>query len=276
MRVELWAGAASHHARSLHPVWDHPTGWVKRGVVASHGCSVLSLCVCLWLSTPPQRGGRSSWSQMVLCWAFASTEMEVAGFIVLTEGKWWAREEFLWYTVQLLKTSWGFKSPFLWLLNPPTISDFSWGSIHRQNSAGHIGFVVMTIVQRRVPTCRKSFLHCFKADKATMGVLGIPSSRLSSLARCSKILRYLQSWARPQVGTEASCFLSREIPPSRENPLLLLCSCLSVVQPLETYYNMTRGWTDVKASTCYRLKKSIMLTYLPPLLYFSLWFCSSF
>lgn len=147
----------------------------------------------------------------------------------------------VWYTVQLLKTFWGFKSPFLWLLNPPTISDFAWGSIHRQNSAGHIGFVVMTIVQRRVPTCRKSFLHCFKADKATMGVLGIPSSRLSSLARWSKILRYLQraeqdhKWEqRPLVFFQGKSLLQRKT----------LFFCSAAVYLLSNHWKLITTWLE--------------------------------
>lgn len=33
--------------------WGHPTGWVNTGVVASCSCSVLPVCVCLWLPIPP-------------------------------------------------------------------------------------------------------------------------------------------------------------------------------------------------------------------------------
>lgn len=85
-------------------VWGHPTRWVNTGVVASCGCSVLPLCVCLWFPIPPWEETRNSWSQLVLKWSFASAEMQVAGFAVLTEGKSWVREEFLRCTSWLLET----------------------------------------------------------------------------------------------------------------------------------------------------------------------------
>lgn len=75
---------------------------------------------------------------------------------------------------------------------------------------------------------------------------------------------FAESWIRLQVGREASCFPSRDIP----NPPLLLCSCLS-----QEVYTLVEGWTSVEGSTCYGPEESIMLTYPPPLLYFSLWFC---
>lgn len=65
--------------------WDHPPVWVNTGEAASCSCSALSLWLPL-TSNPTARGGRSSWSQLVL-YQTLHREMQVAVLLYLLKKK---------------------------------------------------------------------------------------------------------------------------------------------------------------------------------------------
>lgn len=265
MRVKLWAGAGLQPTGRLHPVLRPPIwlGKHRSGGILQLLCAA---CVCLPLNSyPTKRGGRNSWSQLVLYWSFASTETQVTGFAVFSEGKRWARKESLWCTSWLLET---------WrrLLIPSDISDSAWGNRSRQNSARHIGFVMMVTVQwgccdgypcggtpSTVAARQKKPLWAPRVYGAAVcplrGGAGKPQGACRELSKTAS-------------GKRASCFHPGRIP----NPLLLLCTCLHLVKAQETY-TPARGWTSVEGSRCSWPEESIVVTYPSPLLYFILWVC---
>lgn len=116
----------------------------------------------------------------------------------------------------------------------------------------------------RVFVWKESFLSCCKSKKANVGILIVQSSSLSSLGRCSEISRCLQraeqdcKWEeRPQGESKTLTFRSAAVYPRSNRRKLIPC--------LED--------EPVWKEACYGPGERIVLTYLPSLLYFSLWCC---